>query len=475
MEKLYHVCHVLDKEFFGIGIVFVVSIFRLMLYLSIFSAKIRTFAFQITVAKNMQHSVSDYEIMSPVGSYESLMAAIQGGADSIYFGIEGLNMRAKSSNNFTIDDLHQIAQICREHHIKSYLTVNTIIYNNDMQLMQRIIDAAKEARLSAIIAADVAALMYARSIGVEVHLSTQLNITNTESLKFYAQFADVVVLARELNLDQVAAIHRDIVEQQIKGPSGELIRIEMFAHGALCMAVSGKCYLSLHEKNLSANRGACNQICRRGYTVKDRDSEIELDIDNEYIMSPKDLKTIHFMNKMMDAGVRVFKIEGRARGPEYVRIVTECYKEAVQAYCEGNYTEEKIENWNERLATVFNRGFWDGYYLGQRLGEWTHRYGSGATKRKVYVGKAIKYFGNLGVAEFLVETQSLKQGDELLITGPTTGALFLTADYMRVDLQTVETVSKGEHFSIKTPEKIRPNDQLYKMVAAERRGTAHER
>lgn len=423
----------------------------------------------------MQHSVSDFEIMSPVGSYESLMAAIQGGADSIYFGIEGLNMRAKSSNNFTIDDLHQIAQICREHHIKSYLTVNTIIYNNDMQLMQRIIDAAKEARLSAIIAADVAALMYARSIGVEVHLSTQLNITNTESLKFYAQFADVVVLARELNLDQVAAIHRDINEQQIKGPSGELIRIEMFAHGALCMAVSGKCYLSLHEKNLSANRGACNQICRRGYTVKDRDSEIELDIDNEYIMSPKDLKTIHFMNKMMDAGVRVFKIEGRARGPEYVRIVTECYKEAVQAYCEGSYTDEKIENWNERLATVFNRGFWDGYYLGQRLGEWTHRYGSGATKRKVYVGKAIKYFGNLGVAEFLVETQSLKQGDELLITGPTTGALFLTADDMRVDLQTVDTVSKGEHFSIKTPEKIRPNDQLYKMVAAERRGTAHER
>jgi putative protease len=423
----------------------------------------------------MQHSVSDFEIMSPVGSYESLMAAIQGGADSIYFGIEGLNMRAKSSNNFTIDDLHQIAQICREHHIKSYLTVNTIIYNNDMQLMQRIIDAAKGARLSAIIAADVAALMYARSIGVEVHLSTQLNITNTESLKFYAQFADVVVLARELNLDQVAAIHRDIDEQQIKGPSGELIRIEMFAHGALCMAVSGKCYLSLHEKNLSANRGACNQICRRGYTVKDRDSEIELDIDNEYIMSPKDLKTIHFMNKMMDAGVRVFKIEGRARGPEYVRIVTECYKEAVQAYCEGSYTDEKIENWNERLATVFNRGFWNGYYLGQRLGEWTHRYGSGATKRKVYVGKAIKYFGNLGVAEFLVETQSLKQGDELLITGPTTGALFLTADDMRVDLQTVDTVSKGEHFSIKTPEKIRPNDQLYKMVAAERRGTAHER
>ncbi len=419
--------------------------------------------------------VSDFEIMSPVGSYESLMAAIQGGADSIYFGIEGLNMRAKSSNNFTIEDLHNIAKICRENNIKSYLTVNTIIYDNDMELMRQIVNAAKEAELSAIIAADVAVLMYARSIDVEVHLSTQLNITNTESLKFYAQFADVVVLARELNLDQVAAIHKDIVKQQIKGPAGELIRIEMFCHGALCMAVSGKCYLSLHEKDLSANRGACNQICRRGYIVKDKDSEIELEIDNEYIMSPKDLKTIHFMNKMMDAGVRVFKIEGRARGPEYVRLVTSCYKEAVQAYCNGTFSEEKIETWNEKLSTVFNRGFWDGYYLGQRLGEWTHRYGSGATKRKVYVGKAIKHFGNIGVTEFLVETQSVKSGDELLITGPTTGAVFLTAEDIRVDLKTVSEALKGDHFSIKTPEKIRPNDQLYKMVKAERKGTAHER
>jgi putative protease len=409
---------------------------------------------------------AEYEIMAPAGSYESLTAAIQGGADAIYFGIEGLNMRARSSNNFTIDDLHQIAQICREHNLKSYLTVNTIIYNNDMALMRRIVDAAKEAKLSAIIAADVAVMTYARSVGVEVHLSTQLNITNSESLRFYAQFADVVVLARELNLDQVATIHRDILEQQIKGPSGELIRIEMFAHGALCMAVSGKCYLSLHEKNLSANRGACNQICRRGYIVHDKDSEIELEIDNEYIMSPKDLKTIHFMNKMMDAGVRVFKIEGRARGPEYVRIVTSCYREAVEAYCDGSFTEEKINDWNERLATVFNRGFWDGYYLGQRLGEWTHRYGSGATKRKVYVGKAIKHFGNLGVTEFLVETQSVKQGDELLITGPTTGALFVTADDIRVDLNTVPEAVKGDHFSIRTNEKIRPNDQLYKMVVA---------
>lgn len=421
------------------------------------------------------NAIQDYEIMAPAGSYESLTAAIQGGADSIYFGIEGLNMRAKSSNNFTIDDLHAIAKICRDKGIKSYLTVNTIIYDQDMELMRKVVDAAKEANLSAIIAADVAVLMYARSIGVEVHLSTQLNITNTESLKFYGQYADVVVLARELNLEQVAAIHRDIVEQQIKGPSGELIRIEMFCHGALCMAVSGKCYLSLHEKDLSANRGACNQICRRGYIVKDKTSDIELEIDNEYIMSPKDLKTIHFMNKMMDAGVRVFKIEGRARGPEYVRVVTSCYKEAVEAYCEGTYSEEKIADWDERLATVFNRGFWGGYYLGQRLGEWTHRYGSGATKRKVYVGKAIKHFGNIGVTEFLVETQSVKPGDELLITGPTTGAVFVTADDIRVDRDTVSEAVKGDYFSIRTAEKIRPNDQLYKMVAANRVGTAHER
>jgi len=420
-------------------------------------------------------SIRDYEIMAPAGSYESLTAAIQGGADSIYFGVEGLNMRAKSSNNFTIADLHSIAAICCDHNIKSYLTLNTIIYDNDMELMLRIVNAAKEAHLSAVIAADVAVLMYARSVGLEVHLSTQLNITNTESLKFYAQFADVVVLARELNIGQVAAIYRNIVDRQIKGPSGELVRIEMFSHGALCMAVSGKCYLSLHEKNLSANRGACNQICRRNYIVKDKTDEIELEIENEYIMSPKDLKTIHFMNKMMDAGVRIFKIEGRARGPEYVRVVTSCYKEAVRAYCNGSYTEAKINNWNERLSTVFNRGFWNGYYLGQRLGEWTHRYGSGATRRKVYVGKAIKHFGKLGVTEFLVETQSVKPGDELLITGPATGAVFVTADDIRVDLITVPEAVKGDHFSIVTNEKIRPNDQLYKMVDANRKGTAHER
>lgn len=417
----------------------------------------------------MKHKISDFEIMAPVGSYDSLSAAIQGGADSIYFGIEGLNMRAKSSNNFTLDDLKQIASICKEKGLKSYLTVNTIIYDNDISLMHRIVDAAKEAELSAVIASDVSVMMYARSIGVEVHLSTQLNITNTEALKFYGQFADVVVLARELNLDQVAAIYKDIVEQGIKGPSGELIRIEMFSHGALCMAVSGKCYLSLHEKDLSANRGACNQLCRRGYIVKDKDSEIELEIDNEYIMSPKDLKTIHFMNKMMDAGVRVFKIEGRARGPEYVRTVVECYKEGVAAYCDDTFTEERVTIWDERLASVFNRGFWNGYYLGQRLGEWSSNYGSGATKRKVYIGKGLKYFSNLGVAEFLMETQSLKVGDEILITGPTTGALFQTVDEIRVDLKSVEETVKGEKFSIKVADKIRPSDKLFKMVKVEQK------
>lgn len=417
----------------------------------------------------VEKKISDFEIMAPVGSYDSLTAAIQGGADSIYFGIEGLNMRARSANNFTTEDLKNIAEICKENHLKSYLTVNTIIYDNDLSLMRKIVDAAKEAQLSAIIASDVSVMMYARSIGVEVHLSTQLNITNTEALKFYAQFADVVVLARELNLDQVSAIYKDIIEQQIKGPNGELIRIEMFAHGALCMAVSGKCYLSLHEKDLSANRGACNQICRRGYIVKDKDTEIELEIDNEYIMSPKDLKTIHFMNKMMDAGVKVFKLEGRARGPEYVRTVVECYKEGIKAYCADVFTEDKIAKWDERLATVFNRGFWDGYYLGQRLGEWSSNYGSGSTKRKVYIGKGLKYFSNLGVAEFLMETQSLKVGDEILITGPTTGAVFQTVDEIRVDMESVEETVKGEKFSIKVSEKIRPSDKLFKMVKVEQK------
>ena len=407
---------------------------------------------------------NDYEIMAPVGSYESLAAAIQGGANSIYFGIEGLNMRARSSNNFTTEDLYKIAKICQENGMKSYLTVNTIIYDGDMTLMHQIVDSAKDAKVSAIIASDVAVMMYARSVEVEVHLSTQLNITNTEALKFYAQFADVVVLARELNLDQVASIYKDIVEQEIKGPKGKLIQIEMFCHGALCMAVSGKCYLSLHEKDLSANRGECNQICRRGYIVKEKESDIELEIDNEYIMSPKDLKTIHFMNKMLDAGVRVFKIEGRARSPEYVRTVVECYREGIESYLEGSFTEEKVENWNTRLATVFNRGFWDGYYLGQRLGEWSSNYGSGSTQRKVYVGKGITYYAQIGVVEFLLEAQSLKKGDQVLITGPTTGAIYHTLDEMQMEHATVEEVDKGNRFAFKFPEKIRPGDKLYKIV-----------
>ena len=410
--------------------------------------------------------IKDFEIMAPVGSRESLAAAIQAGADSIYFGIENLNMRARSANTFTIDDLKEIARTCDEHGMKSYLTVNTIIYDNDLALMRTIIDAAKEAGISAVIAADVAVMTYARSIGQEIHLSTQLNISNVEALRFYAQFADVVVLARELNLDQVAEIYRAIREENICGPSGEQIRIEMFCHGALCMAVSGKCYLSLHQMNNSANRGACMQVCRRSYIVTDKESNEELEIDNQYIMSPKDLKTIHFMNKMMDAGVRVFKIEGRARGPEYVRTVVECYKEAIKAYVEDTFTDDKIADWDERLATVFNRGFWDGYYLGQRLGEWTKNYGSAATQRKIYVGKGIKYFNNIGVAEFLVEAAEVSVGDKLLITGPTTGAVFMTLDEARVDLKPVDTVHKGEHFSMKM-EKMRPNDKLYKLVTVD--------
>ncbi|MDD2798168.1 MAG: U32 family peptidase [Bacteroidales bacterium] len=410
--------------------------------------------------------LSDFEIMAPAGSYESLMGAIQGGADSIYFGIEGLNMRAKSSNNFTIDDLHEIAKICRENGLKSYLTVNTVIYDNDMSLLHKIIDAAKEANLTAIIASDVSAMMYARTVGVEVHLSTQLNISNVEALRFYAQFADVVVLARELNMDQVKQIFEAIQQHNIVGPSGELIRIEMFSHGALCMAVSGKCFLSLHEQNVSANRGACTQICRRGYTVKDKDSDVELEIDNQYIMSPKDLRTIHFMDRMIESGVRVFKIEGRARGAEYVRTVTECYKEAIIAYLDGTYGQEKVDNWTERLSTVFNRGFWDGYYLGQKLGEWTGNYGNAATKRKIQIGKGVKYFPNAGVAEFLMESASLKVGDEILITGPTTGAITTIIEEIRVDLKSVEETVKGELFSIKIADKIRPSDKLFKWVDA---------
>lgn len=410
--------------------------------------------------------LKDFEIMAPVGSRESLAAAIQAGADSVYFGIGNLNMRARSAGTFTVDDLRDIARTCDAHGMKSYLTVNTIIYDRDLSPMRTLVQAARDAGISAVIAADVAVMAFAREIGQEVHLSTQLNIGNVEALRFYARFADVVVLARELNLEQVAEIHRHICEENICGPSGRPIRIEMFCHGALCMAVSGKCYLSLHQMDSSANRGACMQVCRRSYLVRDAETGAELEVDNRYIMSPKDLKTIHFMNKMMDAGVRVFKIEGRARGPEYVRTVTECYKEAVRACLDHTFTDEKIEAWNGRLATVFNRGFWDGYYLGRRLGEWTKNYGSAATERKIYVGRGIRYFSRIGVAEFLVEAAEVSVGDRLLITGPTTGAEYVTLDEARVDLKPVQTVRKGEHFSMKSV-RIRPSDKLYKLVGLE--------
>lgn len=406
----------------------------------------------------------EIEIMAPAGSWESLAAAIQAGADSVYFGVEKLNMRSKSSSNFTMDDLRKIVAICKENKIKSYLTVNTILYDNDINLMREIIQVAKEAGITAVIASDVAAMMFANSIGVEVHLSTQLNITNVESLKFYANFADVVVLARELTMEQVAELYKQIVTEKITGRKGELIQIEMFCHGALCMAVSGKCYLSLHEKNLSANRGECNQICRRAYTVKDKESEIELEIDNEYIMSPKDLKTISFIDTMLDSGVRVLKIEGRARGPEYVKTVVSCYREAVESYIDGTFTVEKIEGWNERLSRVFNRGFWNGYYLGQRLGEWSSNYGSEATHKKMYIGKVTNYFAKVGVAEILVEAQFVSAGDELLITGETTGAYEAIAEEIRVDLKPVDKAVKGEYFSIKTNEIIRRNDKVYKII-----------
>lgn len=399
--------------------------------------------------------------MAPVGSYESLRSAINAGADAVYFGVEGLNMRSRSSVNFTLDDLRRISEICDENGVKSYLTVNTIIYDEDMEKMRSIIDAVAGSGISAIIASDMAAILYARSKGVEVHISTQLSVSNTETLRYYAQFADVVVLARELNLDQVRAIHEAIIRDDIRGPRGELVRIEMFCHGALCMAVSGKCYLSLHQMNSSANRGACTQICRRGYTVTDRETGDQLDIENKYIMSPKDLRTIHFLNKMVDAGVRVFKIEGRARGPEYVDIAVRSYSEALQALCEGSYTEERIAGWEHELSKIFNRGFWDGYYLGQRLGEWSSKYGSSATRVKEYRAKGVRYFSKLGVAEFYMEAGELHPGDEVVITGPTTGTLILTLDEIRVDLKPVETVRKGQSFSIAVPSKIRPSDKLY--------------
>ena len=415
----------------------------------------------------MNASIDDFEIMAPVGSRESLQAAIQAGAGSVYFGIGRLNMRAHSANTFTVDDLRDIAATCADSGIKTYLTVNTIIYDGDIDDMHTIIDAAREAGISAVIASDMAVITYCRSVGMEVHLSTQLNISNIEALKFYAQFADVAVLARELNLDQVAAIHRQIEEQDICGPSGERVRIEMFCHGALCMAVSGKCYLSLDNAGRSANRGECMQLCRRSYIVTDADTGTQLEVDNKYIMSPKDLKTIRFIDRMMRSGVRVFKIEGRARGPEYVYTVVKCYKEAIASVLDGTFTEEKKDRWDERLATVFNRGFWDGYYQGQLLGEWNKNYGSAATERKVYVGRGVKYFSKLGVAEFTCEAAEFSVGDKMLVTGPTTGVMYVNVDEIHDDTSSVQTARKGTRVAFKVPAKVRPSDKLFKIEKVE--------
>ena len=421
--------------------------------------------------------ISEFEIMAPVGSRDSLTAAIQAGADSVYFGIGQLNMRSHSANHFTIDDLREIAETCNAKGIKTYLTVNTIIYDGDIPTMHQIIDAAREAGISAVIACDVAVMQYCIERGVEVHLSTQLNISNVEALKFYAQFADVVVLARELNIDQVSEIHRQILEQQIRGPRGELVLIEMFCHGALCMAVSGKCYMSLHDANRSANRGECIQICRRSYILTDAETGNEIEVDNKYLMSPKDLKTIRFIDRLMQAGVRVFKIEGRARGPEYVYTVVRCYKEAIEAVlADANrtpttqpfFTEARKDEWDERLARVFNRGFWDGYYQGQRLGEWNKSYGSCATERKVYIGRGVKYFSKIGVAEFTVDANTFKVGDKLLVTGPTTGVMYLTATEIHDDDgNPVSEAPQGTRVAIPVTDKIRPSDKLFKLVREE--------
>lgn len=402
--------------------------------------------------------------MAPVGSYESLSAALAAGADAVYFGVEGLNMRSRSSANFTLDDLREIVSRCREHGVKTYLTVNTIVYDGEMEKLEGIVAAAAEAGISAVIASDVAVFAACRRHGVDVHISTQCNISNIEAVRFYSVFADVMVLARELSLEQVKAISDTIEAENICGPSGKRVRIEMFCHGALCMAVSGKCYLSLHQMNSSANRGACTQICRRGYGVTDLETGDELTVENKYIMSPKDLKTIHFLDRMIDAGVRVFKIEGRARGPEYVKTAVECYSEAIEAICDGSYGADKVERWDERLATIFNRGFWDGYYLGQRLGEWSGKYGSSATRVKQYAAKGVKWFSKLGVGEFFMEGAELCVGDEVIITGPTTGALIFKVEDIRVDGKSVAKAVKGDSFSIAVPAKIRPADRLYRWL-----------
>lgn len=410
---------------------------------------------------------NEIEIMAPVGSYESLAAAIQAGANSVYFGIEMLNMRARSSNNFTTQDLANIVSICNEHGIKTYLTVNTIMYDKDMETLHKVMQAAKDNHISAVIASDIAAILCAREYGVEVHISTQLNISNTQVVKFFAQYADVMVLARELNLDQVRQIHNAIQDENICGPFGQQVKLEMFCHGALCQAVSGKCYLSLHERNYSANKGACLQTCRKAYIVTEKETGNELEIDNEYIMSPKDLCTIGFLDELINAGVRVLKIEGRARSAEYVKIVVTCYNEAINEVTQGTYAENKeakVAAWKERLSRVFNRGFWNGYYLGQQLGEWSSRYGSSATKIKVALGKCTNYFSNLNVAEFLMQSDELNEGDEIMITGPTTGVIEMVAQDFHVDLKKTEKTVKGELFSMKTEQKVRRGDKLFKVV-----------
>ncbi len=404
------------------------------------------------------------ELMSPAGSYEALMAAIKAGCNSVYFGVEQLNMRARSSNNFTLEDLKRVAEIGKENNVKTYLTLNTILYDHDITLMKSIVSTAKKSGVTAIIAADHAVMNYAKKIGMEIHISTQANVSNIDTVEFYANYADVVVLARELSLMQVADISREIKRRNITGPSGKLVELEIFAHGALCMAVSGKCYLSLHSHFASANRGACIQNCRRSYVVTDKEDGIEFEVDNEFIMSAKDLCTIDFLDKILDAGVSVLKLEGRGRSVDYVHTVTRCYNEAINAYLEGTYTKEKVENWKTQLATVFNRGFWDGYYLGRKMGEWCDENGSKSSKRKIYLAKGLKYFDQANVGEFKCESHSLSVGDEIIITGPTTGYLQMMIDELRVNGKSVEKVVKGEEFTIATPERIRQSDKLYKLV-----------
>ncbi len=414
----------------------------------------------------MQLQRKDIELMAPVGSYESLMAAIQGGANAVYFGVEKLNMRSKSSFNFTLSDLRKIAGIASSHNLKTYLALNTILYDEDLISMREIMDAAKEANITAIIVSDQSVLQYGRSKGIEIHLSTQLNISNAESLSFYSPYADVVVLARELTLDKIEGINRAIKENSIMGPSGRLMRTELFIHGAMCMAISGKCYLSLHQYGHSANRGECIQVCRREYIVTEKETGKELLIDNQYIMSPKDLCTISFLDKILASGVTVLKIEGRARSPEYVKTTTQCYHEAIQACVEGTFTPEKIADWNTRLARVFNRGFWDGYYLGQPLGEWSNVYGSKATRKKTYVGKVRNYFARSGIAEILAETGTLARGDEILITGPTTGVIEMIVEDLRIHENPSSDIVKGDLFTIPVKEPVRRSDKVYKYIPA---------